>query len=166
MLKGTGTVPGHEEKKKRALSLLIPVILASALTDRGATLTVSATERTAEQPPAKQQVNQPKNSIPKSEPSQPTRSKKAASPEPKRGLYKWKDAEPRDGQQAPVTTPAPQQNITRTKSKKNSQESQRCKRVKEQISAIDARMRAGYRDSEYLRDRRRQLVDERSKACH
>lgn len=95
MLKGTGTVPGHEEKKKRALSLLIPVILASALTDRGATLTVSATERTAEQPPAKQQVNQPKNSIPKSEPSQPTRSKKAASPEPKRGLYKWKDADGR-----------------------------------------------------------------------
>lgn len=65
-----------------------------------------------------------------------------------------------------VTTPAPQQNITRTKSKKNPQESQRCKRVKEQISAIDARMRAGYRDGEYLRDRRRQLVDERSKACH
>lgn len=196
-------------RKNNLTQWLIPVTLASILTggfiylipiqDRGVAVTVTTPDKAAEQPPVRQQITQPAQPTHRAEPRQPNTPKKPASPEPQRGLYKWKDADGRThyGEYPPlnveavavdtaatntsivemvtpaapraaegVTTPAPQQNMSRPRETTNPQESQRCKWVKEQISSIDARMRAGYRDGEYLRDRRRQLVNERSKVCH
>lgn len=197
-------------RKNNLTQWLIPVTLASILTagfiylipiqDRGVAVTVTTPDKAAEQPPVRQQITQPAQTAhpPQSRAQAAEHTQEAASPEPQRGLYKWKDADGRThyeehpplnveavavdtaatntsvvqmvtpattSTRSGVTTPAPQ-NTYRPTCRKHLQKNTRCIWVKEQIRSIDARMRAGNQNGEYLRDRRRQLVNERSKVCH